>query len=175
MFLSKITTTIMALLITTAAMARPADPAVVADVDFTKYSGLWHEVAHSPNFFQKGCLRSTAEYQIIDGSSVSVYNVCYKENGKKSDISGVARVKDSAVPAKLKVKFNFFARGDYWIIDLDDNYQWAVVSAPKKKNLFILSRTFPMDQVVLKDILLKLKTQGFETDKLVFDRVYTNK
>ncbi len=175
MILSKMTTTIIALLITTAALARPSDPAVVADVDFTKYSGLWYEVAHSPNFFQKGCVRSTAEYQVIDASSVSVLNICYKENGKTSDISGIARVKDSAVPAKLKVKFNFFARGDYWIIDLDDNYQWAVVSSPKKKNLFILSRTFPMDQVILKNILLKLKAQGFETDKLIFDRVYTNK
>ena len=152
MFLSKIPIAITALLISTATMASSSDPAVIADVDFTKYTGLWHEVAHSPNFFQKDCLRSTAEYQIIDASSVSVLNICYKENGKTSSISGVARVKDPAVPAKLKVKFNFFARGDYWIIDLDDQYQWALVSSPKKKNLFILSRTFPMDQVVLKNV-----------------------
>ncbi len=171
MFLQKMRLSIVTLFLSTAALAAaPSDPAVVKNVDFTKYVGLWHEIAHSPNFFQKGCVRSTAEYQLIDASSVSVHNVCFKENGKTSDISGVARVTDPAVPAKLKVRFNFFARGDYWIVALDKNYQWAVVSGPKKKSLFILSRNFPMDDKILKGLLLRLKLQGFDTDNLVYDR-----
>lgn len=171
MFLQKMRLSLVTLFFSTAAMAAaPSDPVVVKNVDFTKYSGLWHEIAHAPNFFQKGCLRSTAEYQVIDATSVSVHNICYKKDGKTSDISGVARVKDAAEPAKLKVKFSFFQRGDYWIIALDDHYQWAVVSAPKKKSLFILSRTFPMDDKTLKDILLRLKLQGFDTDNLVYDQ-----
>ena len=103
-------------------------------------------------------------------TEVSVYNVCHKANGKTSDIQGTARVTDPAVPAKLRVKFNFFARGDYWITDLDPNYQWAVVSAPRKKSLFILARKAPMDPVLLKQIVDGLKTKGFDTDSLVYDQ-----
>lgn len=169
MILSKTKILITSLFISVAAWAAPTDPAVVPSVDLNKYAGLWHEVAHAPNFFQKGCIRSIAEYQVIDASSVTVHNVCFKENGKTRDISGVATVTDAAVPAKLKVRFSFFQRGDYWITHLDEQYQWAVVSAPKKKSLFILSRTFPMDQAVLSDILLRLKIDGFETDNLVYD------
>ena len=101
---------------------------------------------------------------------MSVYNKCYKENGKIRDIDGVATVKDLNVPAKLKLKFSFYQRGDYWIIDLDPDYQWAVVSAPKKKSLFILSRTAPMDPNLQSEILERLHSQGFDTSKLVFDR-----
>ena len=161
---------IISFLLSISAWAAPSDPTVVPTVDLNKYAGLWYEIAHAPNFFQRGCMRSTAEYQVIDATSVTVHNVCFKENGKTKDISGVAKVTDPAVPAKLRVKFSFFQRGDYWITHLDDQYQWAVVSAPKKKSLFILSRTFPMDPGVLADILVRLKIDGFNTDELIFDK-----
>jgi apolipoprotein D and lipocalin family protein len=163
-------TIILSLFISISALAAPSDPAVVKTVDLNKYAGLWYEIAHAPNFFQKSCVRSTAQYRVIDASSITVDNICYKENGKTTDISGEARIKDAAVPAKLKVKFSFFQRGDYWITHLDNHYQWAVVSAPKKKSLFILSRTAPMDPATLANILTRLKIDGFETDNLVFDK-----
>lgn len=146
------------------------DPEVVSSVDFNRYVGFWYEIAHAPNFFQRGCLSSTAEYALIGEGKVSVKNTCYKEDGGISDINGIATVTDPAVPAKLKVRFNFFARGDYWITMLDENYQWAVVSGPAKKSLFILSRTATMDDVLLKQILAQLQSQGFETQDLIFDR-----
>ena len=168
--LSKVQVLLVTLVISISGWATPSDPTVVSNVDLTKYVGTWYEVAHAPNFFQRNCVRSTAEYQIIDASSITVHNVCFKENGKTNDISGTAKITDPAVPAKLRVKFSFFQRGDYWITHLDDQYQWAVVSAPKKKSLFILSRTVPMNESVLQDILLRLKIDGFNTDELIFDK-----
>lgn len=116
------------------------DPEVVSEVDLNRYVGKWFEVARSPNFFQRKCVSSTAEYEILSEGRVSVYNTCYKANGSTTDINGVATVVDPAVPAKLKVRFNFIAKGDYWITELDPNYEWAVVSSPGKKFTFILSR-----------------------------------
>ncbi len=149
--------------------AAPSDPEVVPAVDLSAYAGKWYEIAHSKNFFQRNCTRSTADYAVIDESSISVHNICYQNNGKITDIKGVATITDSAVPAKLKVKFSFFQRGDYWIVDLDPNYQWAVVSAPKKKSLFILARQAPMNEKLLAELLSRLKSRGFDTEKLVFD------
>ena len=146
------------------------DPSVVKEVDINRYAGLWNEVAHSQNFFQKGCARSTAEYGVIDALSISVHNVCYRSDGSTRDISGVAKVVDPQEPAKLKVRFNFFARGDYWITHLDPQYDWAVVSGPKKANLFILSRRFPMDAKTLEEILATLKAEGYDLSTLVYDQ-----
>ena len=123
-----------------------------------------------PNFFQRKCLRSTAEYKIISANEISVHNICYKKNDETEDITGVAKIPDSKVPAKLRVKFSFYQRGDYWIIDLDPNYQWAVVSAPRKKSLFILARTVPMNAALQQEIISKLKDKGFNTDELIFDQ-----
>ena len=148
---------------------RESDPQVVETVDFNRYVGLWYDIAHDPNFFQRNCLRSTAEYQILSPDSVSVHNICYKKDGETDDIKGVAKVTDSRFPAKLEVDFGFMRKGDYWIIDLDPNYQWAVVSGPKKKSLFILARQAPMERMLLDQILTSLKNKGFETDDLVFD------
>lgn len=146
------------------------DPSVVASVDFSRYTGLWYEIAHSPNFFQRGCVRSTAEYGAVSPGVISVKNVCYKENGSTSDIEGTATVTDPAVPAKLKVRFNFFARGDYWITHLDPDYGWAVVSGPGKKSIFILARKAPMAEPLLNEILTKMRSEGYDVDNLIFDR-----
>lgn len=150
--------------------ADDSDPEVVKSIDLNKYSGKWYEIGRYPTFFQRNCVSSTAEYQVQSDDSVSVHNVCYKDDGSTSDIRGTATVVDRAVPAKLKVRFNIFAKGDYWVIALDDNYQWAVVSSAKKGSLFILARTAPMDEKLKSKILADLKQRGFETDKIIYDR-----
>jgi apolipoprotein D and lipocalin family protein len=146
------------------------DPEVVSQVDLQKYAGLWYEIAHSPNFFQRDCVRSQAEYVVLDERSVSVLNTCFKKDGEVTDIKGKAKIVDPAVPAKLKVRFNFFARGDYWIVALDPDYQWAVVSGPKRKNNFILARNAPMDPALLEKILADLQARGFDTKDWIFDQ-----
>lgn len=150
--------------------ADDSNPTVVDQIDLNKYSGKWYEIGRYPTFFQRNCIRSTAEYQVQPDNSVSVYNVCYKEDGRTSDIRGVAQVVDPAVPAKLKVRFNIFAQGDYWVIALDKNYQWAVVSSQKKESLFILARTAPMEISLKNEILDDLKQRGFDIDKIIYDQ-----
>lgn len=147
-----------------------SDPAVVSEIDLNKYAGKWFEIARYPTFFQRNCVTSTAEYAVQSPTSVSVYNVCYKEDGSTSDIKGTATVVDPAVPAKLKVRFNIFAQGQYWVVALDPNYQWAVVSSSSKSSLFILARTAPMNIELKNKIINDLKARGFETEKLIYDR-----
>lgn len=147
-----------------------SDPAVVPSVDLQKYAGLWYQVAHFPSFFLSSCESSTAEYSLNTDGSIGVFNTCYKANGDRSTIQGTARAENSAEPTKLKVDFGFFFKGDYWIVDLDTNYQWAVVSGPGKSSLFILSRQAPMDAELLASIVQKLKQNGFETEKIIYDK-----
>lgn len=147
-----------------------SDPEVVESVDLNLYAGMWFEIAHSPNDFQKDCARSTAEYAVLTDATVSVHNTCYLADGTTTDITGVGTVMDRATPAKLKVDFGMGEAGDYWIVALDPNYQWAVVSGPEKKSLFILSRMAPMDKILLGDILQDLKDRGFDTDSLIYDK-----
>jgi apolipoprotein D and lipocalin family protein len=146
-----------------------SDPEVVREVNLDRYAGKWMEIAHSPNFFQNGCVRSMAEYQVLSADSVSVHNTCFKKDGSTSDIKGVATISDPREPAKLKVDFHLPFKGDYWITELDRDYQWAVVSSPRKSSNFILARKAPMNEKLLREILSTLEAKGFDTKSFIFD------
>lgn len=140
----------------------------VPNVDLKKYSGKWYEIASYPQRFQKGCNCTTAEYTLSNKGYVIVENRCNKDsvNGKLAYIKGKAFVEKNSGNAKLKVQFFWPFTGKYWIIDLADDYSYAVVSHPNKKYLWILSRTPQMDDFFYQQIISKLKEKGFDLTKL---------
>lgn len=140
----------------------------VRNVDLNKYVGKWFEIASYPQRFQKGCHCTTAEYTLSKKGYVIVENKCNRDsvNGKQSYIKGKAFVVKNTGNAKLKVQFFWPFTGKYWIIDLADDYSYAVVSHPNKKYLWILSRTPKMDDVIYQQIILRLKEKGFDLAKL---------
>jgi len=140
----------------------------VANVDLKKYAGKWFEIATYPQRFQKGCTCTTAEYTATDNGYIIVENRCNKGsvNGKKSYIKGKAFVEKNSGNAKLKVQFFWPFKGKYWIIDLADDYSYAVVSHPNKKYLWILSRTPKMDENTYQKIIKRLLIKGFDMAKL---------
>lgn len=141
----------------------------VKEVDIQKYSGKWYEIANYPNSFQKNCTATTAEYTLTEKGTVIVENRCRKFtlDGKESYIKGKAFVVKNSNNTKLKVQFFWPFKGDYWIIDLDKNYQWAVVSEPSRKYLWILARQNKMDQAIYDSIIKTLGNKGFDISKVV--------
>lgn len=141
----------------------------VSNVDLKKYCGKWYEIASYPQRFQKGCNCTTAEYTLSEKGFVIVENRCNKDSvdGKQSYIKGNAFVENNSGNAKLKVQFFWPFRGKYWIIDLADDYSYAVVSHPNRKYLWILSRTPKLDNTIYQQILSRLKEKGFNLSKLI--------
>lgn len=137
-------------------------------VDLKKYEGKWYEIASFPQRFQKGCNCTTAEYTLTDKGYVIVENRCNKDsiNGKQSYIKGKAFVDENSGNAKLKVQFFWPFKGKYWIIDLADDYSYAVVGHPNRKYLWILSRTPVMKDITYQQIISKIKENGFDISKI---------
>jgi apolipoprotein D and lipocalin family protein len=132
--------------------------------------GRWFEIASYPQRFQKGCHCTTAQYTLSEKGYVIVENRCNRNSiqGRESYIKGKAFVQKNSGNAKLKVQFFWPFRAKYWIIDLADDYSFAVVSHPNKKYLWILSRTPKMDEQVFEKIIDRLRTKGFDLSKLQF-------
>lgn len=145
---------------------RASDPAVVPSVDLARYMGTWYEVAKFPNRFQKGCGCTTATYVLRDDGKVSVVNRCAAE-GKGKEAKGWAKVVDPTTNAKLKVTFFWPFFGDYWVLALDVDYQWALVGTPSRKYLWVLSRTPRLDEGVYQTLVARARDQGFDVTKLV--------
>ena len=140
----------------------------VPNVDLKKYAGKWYEIASFPQWFQKGCHCSTAEYTLTEKGYVIVENRCNRDSihGKPTYIKGKAFIVPNSGNAKLKVQFFWPFRGKYWIIDLASDYSYAVVGHPNKKYLWILSRTPVMKDTVYQAIVSRLKDNGFDITKI---------
>ena len=141
----------------------------VAQVDLSRYLGTWHEIANFPQSFQRGCTATTATYTLRADGDIDVLNFCRKGSldGKEKSALGRARVVDRATNAKLEVSFFRPFWGDYWIIDLADDYSYAVVGHPGRDYLWILARTPTMDEATFQGIVARLQARGYETSRLV--------
>lgn len=141
---------------------------VVAKVELDRYAGRWYEIARYPNSFERGCVGVTADYTPRDDGRIDVVNTCFESSldGPSRDIRGSARVVDETTNAKLKVSFFWPFEGDYWIIDLAEDYSYAVVGSPDRQFLWILSRTPTMDDDLYEQILDTLPARGFDPDRL---------
>ena len=148
------------------AALRAPYPETVPRVDLMRYAGNWHEIARYPNRFQKECRESTASYTIRDDGAITVVNRCRTDSGDK-EAWGIAKVVDSVTNARLKVSFFRPFYGDYWILDLGTEYEYAVVGTPDRKYLWILSRTPMMNALLYKVLLEKIRMQGFDPERLL--------
>jgi len=146
-------------------------PQTVKSVELKKYVGLWYEVSKIPNRFQKQCVKgTTAEYVINEDGEIDVLNSCIDEDGELDKAKGLARVVDKNTNAKLEVSFvSIFGYhlfwGDYWILGLGDNYEYAVIGTPSRKYGWILSRTPVLDKEKLDKAYLTFKNSGYDINK----------
>jgi apolipoprotein D and lipocalin family protein len=140
----------------------------VSEVDLERYVGLWHEIAKIPNRFQKQCQRgTTAEYALREDGRIDVVNQCFKADGEPDRAEGVAKIEDTTSNARLKVSFVSFLGwrpfwGDYWVIGLDADYQWAIVGSPDRKYGWVLSRTPTLDEDTLEEIFAIIEGNGYD-------------
>lgn len=137
----------------------------VPQVDLKKYTGVWYEIASFPKRFQKGCKCTTAEYQLMPDNTVKVINKCTKPD-KLAKIEGNAFVVPNSGNSKLKVQFFWPFKSDYWIIELDENYQWAAVGNEDRNSLWILSRLPEMPVELYRSICERLSKKGFVIEHL---------
>jgi len=141
----------------------------VERVDLERYMGKWYEIARYPNRFQRDCPASKATYTLLPNGKVEVLNECYDREYQHvlRSVKGTARVVDPESKAKLKVTFFWPFSGDYWIIDLGDDYEYAVVGHPDRKYLWILSRSPEMSQQLYDRITERLQIKGYDPDRLI--------
>lgn len=145
------------------------DKTVVKDLDINKYLGTWYEIARYDHRFERGLEGVTAHYSFRKDGKIRVENSGYKGtlDGQKSTSIGKAKIPDPSVPSKLKVSFFWFFYGDYFVLELDENYQWALIGSSSDNYLWILSRKPVIDESLYQDLISKLKKRGYDVEQLI--------
>lgn len=141
-------------------------------VDVKQFLGKWYAVAALPQFFSRGCLYQTAEYGLIDQTTLSVKNTCYKDN-KRKWIYGKAYVTNTMTNSELIVRFNtwwarlFNIKGDYNIIKIDNDYQTVMVGSKNRKSLWIMTRTKGINKQKYQEYVNYAKKLNFPIHNLI--------
>lgn len=155
--------------------ARAADAvSSVPEMDISRYAGQWYEIAHLPMSFQDKCTGDiTAAYTLREDTLIGVRNACRTADGETSVAEGVARPVEGH-PGRLQVRFAPdwlswvpFLWADYWVIDLDPGYTWAVIGEPGRDYFWILSREPAMDRVLFEQIKARATAMGYDLGPLV--------
>lgn len=147
-------------------------PPVVPSVDLARYAGTWYEIAKYPNRFQRGCDGATATYALRPDGRVDVTNRCLEDRpgGRERSVRGIAKVVDPATNARLSVTFFWPFSGDYWILDLGEAYEHALVGSPDRKYLWLLARSPAMDDATYGRLLDRARALGFDPARMVRSR-----
>jgi apolipoprotein D and lipocalin family protein len=162
---------LLAILVSAVAGCAPAHPPLdtVFQVDLSRYLGRWYEIARYPAWFEKDCVGATADYSRNPDGTVKVVNSARLRSldGPVKTAVGRARVVEATTQAKLKVAFFLFFEGDYWILELGENYDYALIGEPGRKYLWILSRTPQMDETLYQQILSRLPAKDYDPVRLI--------
>ena len=148
----------------------------IDQLDINQYVGSWYEIAKLPNWFQRNCAQNTkATYKLINPAEIQVLNQCQAANGEMIQALGMARPRPNGLPAQLEVRFAPswlgwmpLVWGDYWVLDLDPQYQLAAVGDPSKKYLWILSRTPQLEPAVIVQLRDKALAWGLPFERLIW-------
>ncbi len=147
-------------------------------VDLSRYVGKWHEIARLPMWAQQNCVRSTAEYTLLESGEIGVTNTCATAEGQETSIDGIATTVDPEDEAKLNVVFyqwmadivSFYTplnNGNYWILRVDPEYRHAIVATPDREYLWILARTPNLPEDTYQELVTFSQRLGFTTENLI--------
>jgi apolipoprotein D and lipocalin family protein len=169
-------------LVMTAPMVQAQDNTAVTAVDsldLNRYAGQWYEIARFPNEFQLKCVSNVAaKYTLLANGEIEVLNSCRESDGTVDSAIGRAKLADKYGPAsRLKVRFAPgilgwipMVWGDYWVLDVTEDYSAALVGTTDREFLWILSRSPTLDSAIYERLVATAERQWFDVGRLVRTR-----
>jgi len=144
----------------------------VPSVDLQRYMGDWYVIANIPYFAEKDCFDSIESYALRPDGKIDNWFRCRKgsfDAPLEQKATAMATVENRTTNAVWRVKFFKIISVQYWILDLDPNYQWVMVGHPSRRYGWIMARSKNLDDATYQRILNNTATQGYDPAK--FQRV----
>jgi apolipoprotein D and lipocalin family protein len=153
------------------ATSTPNQP--VPSMDLQRYMGQWHEIAHLPLFFQRKCIGPITATSVLAGSAeIRLHSTCPTRNGTKTVDVIITPKPDQPAAFKIRLvpawlSWLPYAWFEYWVVDIDPNYRWAVIGGPDAKHMWILSRDRGMSHALYQRLVQRARDRGYPVDELM--------
>jgi apolipoprotein D and lipocalin family protein len=162
-------TVLLLTLILSGCSAMPDKVKPVSNFELSRYMGTWYEIARLDHSFERDLSKVTAEYSLRDDGGVRVINRGYdqaKDQWKEAE--GRAYFVDTDDKGFLKVSFFGPFYGSYVIFELDEAYQYAFISGPSTRYLWLLARTPNIDADIIEKFERMSAERGFDIESLIY-------
>lgn len=141
--------------------------AIVDNFDKESYLGTWHEIARLPNAIEKDLRDLTEEYSLNGDGTLKVVTRAFNPvKNKAVEATGTIKFKGRETRGALEVAYFLPIYLDYNILDIDEDYRYAMVSGSGMGYLWFLSREDSLPQEIEERFLAKAVSLGFDTSKL---------
>jgi len=147
---------------------RAEQPLVLAkSVDLDRFMGRWYVIANIPYFAERGYVGSYVEYALRKDGDIDDYFLGHKTTfdaplEKKT-------LKDWVIEGTNNARWKsspFWPLSfDFLIIDVDADYQTAMIGYPDKKWGWIFAREPTLDDATYAKLIAKLDAQGYDTSR----------
>ena len=146
----------------------------VEDFDIERYMGKWYEIERLPNKFEEVLEDITAMYILRDDGYITVINEgrLIEDKSRVKQAKGKAWAPNPREPSKLKVSFVWPFSGDYWVLRVDPDYNYALVGDPTGKYLWILSRERKLDPEIVLELKNYASILGFSVENMISGQSY---
>lgn len=161
--------TLVVLVLSGCAGFGPKAPLPTVDrVDLEQYMGQWYVIANIPYFGERGNVAGRAIYRARDDGRMDDIYLYRKGNFEAPEkrLEGVAWVIDTDTNAEWKVRFYWPLSFGYYIVGLDEDYQWTMVGHPSRDYAWIMAREPRMDDALYESLLARFEALGYDATRL---------
>lgn len=160
---------VLAFTLLSACTSVPENITPVTGFEKARYLGKWYEIARLDHSFERGLAQVTAQYSQTSDGGIRVLNKGYNIAEQRwEEAEGKAYFVTDEQIGHLKVSFFGPFYASYVIAELDEEYQYALVTGPDTDYLWILARTPDLAKATVNRLVQKAQNAGFATDGLIF-------
>lgn len=158
----------VAVLVSGCAVSVPDNIRPVTNFDATRYAGTWYELARIDHRFEKGLIKTSAQYTLNPDGTVKVVNRGFNP-GKNEWKEAVGKAKFLGDPRTAALKVSFFGPfyGGYNVVRLSDDYKTALVIGNKLDYFWLLSREKQIPDIEMKALLGEAAKLGVDLNQVI--------
>jgi apolipoprotein D and lipocalin family protein len=149
------------LAMSTTSYAQPTEPSAI---DLDRYMGRWYVIANIPYMAEKGKVATYDEYTLRkDGRIDNVYGFKKGFDKKEKQWKGLAKVVPNSGNRKWSIRFFGVLNADYEVLEVSEDYTWALIGHPKRKMAWLFSRQPTMSDEQYIELIKKFEKYNYKT------------
>lgn len=155
------------LLLAACGAAPPRDLPPLATVDLQRFMGSWQVIANIPYWLEEGKVATRDEYSLRpDGRITNDFVFRRGFDAPEKRWEGVSTVQPGSGGARWSVQFIWPLSADLEVLEVDTDYQWALLSNPQRSMAWLFSRSPEMAAGRYAELVERFRRHGVDPSAL---------